>query len=430
MEKKHTTSGGGTEAPHWTEPIDVVRAKLDALMRRASSGVAIYEAVRDGADFVFADFNSAAEKIEGLPRERVVGRSVLEVFPGVCKFGLLEVFHRVWKTGQPEYHPVSVYKDKRITGWRQNYVCRLPSGQIMAIYDDVTQHKRSELAARMSEQCFRAIANYTYDWEVWVGPTGRVLWTNPAVARVTGYTIKELIGMRDYPEPIVHEEDRERILRAFRSALRGGTGKETHFRIQRKDGGTVWVEMSWQPIYDESSNSLGHRQSIRDITVRKKTEQALRQAEREKETILDSLTELVVHQDNDLKVVWANRAACESLGRTREQVIGQRCYHLWAEGEEPCKDCPVAKAIETGCQAEVEKTTPDGRTWVVRAVPIRDENDRIVGGTEIVQDISKYKRTQKALRELEQECRQLEAEVETSGDVSGEDGSETGDSER
>ncbi len=428
MEQESTGSEGRANAPHWTEPVDVVRAKLDAVMRCASSGVAIYEAVRDGADFVFADFNAAAEKIEGLPREQVVGRSVLEVFPGVQQFGLLEVFHRVWKTGQSERHPVSIYKDERITGWRQNFVCKLPSGQIMAVYDDVTQDKRSELAARMSEQCFRAIANYTYDWEVWVGPTGRVLWTNPAVARVTGYTVKELMGMGDYPEPLIHEEDLERVRRAFRSALRGGTGNEMHFRLRHKSGRTVWGEMSWQPIYDESSNSLGHRESIRDITARKEVESALRQAEREKETILDSLTELVVHQDKDLKILWANRAACESVGRARAQIIGQHCYHLWAEGDEPCKDCPVLEAIKTGCSAEVEKTTPDGRTWVVRAAPIRDEDGHVIGGAEVVQDITKYKKTQKALSELQQEYRRLEDETETSEDAPGKDDDESSES--
>ena len=414
MENKPNKGGGRTEAPHWTEPVDVVRAQLDGLMNHITSGVAIYEVVGDGEDFVFVDFNRAAEKIEQVKRSEIAGRSVLEIFPGVRDFGLLEVFRRVWQTGQPEQHPVSVYKDERISGWRQNYVCRLPNGWVMAVYDDVTQHKRSELAARMSEQCFRAIANYTYDWEVWVGPTGRVLWTNPAVARVTGYTVKELIAMPNYPESIVHEEDRDRVMRAFRSALKGGTGNDVHFRIRTREGKSIWAEMSWQPIYDESSNSLGHRESIRDITARKEAERALQQAQREKETILDSLTEVVVHQDRDLNVLWANQAACTSVGRTREEVIGQRCYQLWGEGDRPCSDCPVIKAIETGHGAELEKTTPNGHAWVVQAAPIRDEKGRVVGGAEIALDVTKYKRTEETLAELQRAYRQLKSELDAS----------------
>jgi len=413
MDGEQTRIESGTGPLDGAEPAGIIRAKLEALINHTASGVAVYEAVCAGEDFVFVDLNRAAEKIEHVKRSEVIGRAVTDVFPGVGEFGLLEVIRRVWKTGQAERHPISVYRDDRIAGWRENYVCRLPNGQIMAVYDDVTQHKRSELAARTSEQCFGAIANYTHGWEVWIGPTGRVLWTNPAVTRVTGYTLRELIAMGDYPEPLVHEDDRDRVMRAFRSALKGSSGSDVAFRLRRKDGTVIWVEMSWQPICDESSSSLGHRQSIRDITARKEVEHALRQAEREKATILDSLTELVVHQDKDLKILWANRAACESVGLPREQVIGQRCHQLWGEGEAPCRDCPVVKAIETGCRAEMEKSTPDGRTWSIQASPIFDEEGRIVGGAEIALDITKHKRTEEALEELEREYRRLEAETET-----------------
>jgi len=258
------------------------QAKFKALFDNVCSGVAIYEARNDGEDFVFVDFNPAAEEIDHIKKEELIGKSVTEVFPGVKEFGLFEVFQRVYKTGTPEHHPVSVYKDERIAGWRENYVYRLPSGQIVAIYDDVSERKHSELMTRMTDQCFRAIADYTYGWEVWVGPTSRVLWTNPAVKRVTGYSVKELTAMSDYPTSIVYGEDRERIGRAFRSALKGSTGNDVQFRIERKDGKIIWGAMSWQPIYDDKGNSLGHRESIQDITARKEAEQALEKAGQEK----------------------------------------------------------------------------------------------------------------------------------------------------
>ncbi len=267
---------------HPEDEINEYQAKFKALFDNVSSGVAIYEARNDGEEFVFVDFNRAAEEIDQIKKEELVGKSVAEVFPGVKEFGLLDVFHRVYKTGTPEHHPVSVYKDERIAGWRENYVYRLPSGQIVAIYDDVSARKRSELMTRMTEQCFRAIADYTYDWEVWVGPTSRVLWTNPAVERVTGYTIKELMAMSDYPTSVVYEEDRDRMDRAYRSALEGSTGNDVEFRLERKDGKIIWAAISWQPIYDDKGNSLGHRESIRDITARKEAEQALEKAEQEK----------------------------------------------------------------------------------------------------------------------------------------------------
>jgi len=267
-----------TDELHPEEELKEYQAKFKVLFENVCSGVAIYEARNDGEDFVFVDFNPAAEQIEHIKKEELVGKSVAEVFPGVKEFGLFEVFQRVFKTGVPEHHPVSVYKDERIAGWRENYVYRLPSGQIVAVYDDVSSRKRTELVARMTDQCFRAIADYTYDWEVWIGPPGRVLWTNPAAQRVTGYSIKEIMAMSDYPGSVVYEQDRKRIERAFRSALKGSTGNDVQFRIVRKDGKVIWVAMSWQPIYDDSGSSLGHRESIRDITARKEAEEALEKA--------------------------------------------------------------------------------------------------------------------------------------------------------
>ncbi len=275
------------------EELQEYQAKFNALFDNVSSGVAIYEAINNGEDFVFVDFNRAAEETEQIKKEEMIGKSVTEVFPGVKKFGLFDVFRRVYKTGVPEHHPVSTYKDERIAGWRENYVYKLPSGQIMAVYDDVTQRKHSELLTRMTDQCFRAIADYTYGWEVWISPGHRVLWTNPAVKRVTGYSVKELMAMSDYPNSVVYEEDRDRMERAFRSALKGSTGNDVEFRIERKDGKIIWAAMSWQQIYDDKGNSLGHRESIRDINDRKKAEQTLEKIEQEQEAELQALKALL-----------------------------------------------------------------------------------------------------------------------------------------
>ena len=398
MEAKSSKSAIPSAEPgHPEQEPAELQAKFKTLFENVSSGVAIYEARNEGEEFVFVDFNPAAEEIDQIQKQDLIGKSVAEVFPGVKEFGLFDVFRRVYRTGTPEHHPVSIYKDNRIAGWRENYVYKLPSGRIIAIYDDVTERKRSELAARMSEQCFRAIANYTYDWEVWVGPTGRVLWTNPAVQRVTGYTIKELTVMPDYPKPLVYEKDRDRIDRAFRSALGGSTGNDVQFRIQRKDGRIIWAEMSWQPIYDEEQKSLGHRESIRDVTARKDAENALQKAEQEKEKILDSLAELVAYQDRDMRILWANRVACESVNLTRDQITGRHCYQLWGEGDQVCLNCPVARAMQTGTTEQGERIASDGRAWFIQASPVRDDNGNITGAVEITLDITARKRTEERL---------------------------------
>lgn len=129
------------------------------LFNNMSSGVAVYEAKNlEASDFVFVDFNRAAERIEKIRKDKVIGRSLLEVFPGAREFGLLAVLQRVWQTGKPEHHPISLYTDNRLTGWRENYLYKLPSGEVVAIFEDVTAKKQAENKLAVESAVNRAVA--------------------------------------------------------------------------------------------------------------------------------------------------------------------------------------------------------------------------------------------------------------------------------
>jgi len=128
-----------------------------AVFENMSNGVAIFEAIGDGADFVFKDFNKAAEKIDNIKKEDVINKSVLTVFPGFKDCGLFEILKRVWRTGKPEDHPPMLYKDDRSISWRRYYVYKLPNGEIVFIYEDVTEQEQAiENQERLQRQLFHA----------------------------------------------------------------------------------------------------------------------------------------------------------------------------------------------------------------------------------------------------------------------------------
>ena len=127
-------------------------ARYRGIVEHTMNGVAVYRAIHKGEDFLFVDFNRAAERIEKIKRDEVIGKSVLKVFPGVKDFGLFEVMQRVWRSGKPEHHPVSMYKDERIIGWRDNFVYKLPSGEIVAVYSDETERKQREEALQKAHR--------------------------------------------------------------------------------------------------------------------------------------------------------------------------------------------------------------------------------------------------------------------------------------
>jgi PAS domain S-box-containing protein len=133
-----------TERQKVEEALRESEAEYRAIFENSKSAVAVYNVVDNGSNFIFKDFNKAAERIEKIKREDIIGSEVTEVFPGVVEFGLFEVFQRVWRTGKPEKLPVSIYQDERIWGWRENYVYKLPSGDVVAVYDDLTEIKQYE----------------------------------------------------------------------------------------------------------------------------------------------------------------------------------------------------------------------------------------------------------------------------------------------
>ena len=123
-----------------------------------SSVVAIYEVKNDGNDFILKDFNKAGERLAGCRKEDIVGKFIYRAGPGSREFGLLNVFKRVLKTGIPEHHPDSFYKDEILKKWFENYVYKLPTGDIVAVYDDITDRKQVEWALRESENKYRELS--------------------------------------------------------------------------------------------------------------------------------------------------------------------------------------------------------------------------------------------------------------------------------
>jgi PAS domain S-box-containing protein len=119
------------------------------------------------------------------------------------------------------------------------------------------------------------------------------------------------------------------------------------------------------------------------------------------EMILDSQLESIVYEDTDMRILWPNKSACESVNMTREELVGRHCYEIWAERLDPCMDCPIVEAMETGQPAFVEKSTPDGRSWFIRGYPVLDAKGEIIGALEITQDVTDRKRAEEEQKKLQ-----------------------------
>ena len=119
-------------------------ARFKAMFDNMSSGVVVYEALDDGRDFKILDANSANQKIEKIKKTDMKGKRISETFPDFMGNGLVDVLRRVWRKGNPDSCSITLFREDDTPSWREYYVYRLPSGEIVAIFDDITDKKKAE----------------------------------------------------------------------------------------------------------------------------------------------------------------------------------------------------------------------------------------------------------------------------------------------
>jgi len=125
---------------------------FQSLFENSANGIAIFTPTNNGQDFIFKDVNPAAENIDLLKKRDVIGKLVTEIFPTIKNFSLLSTMRNVNKTGIAERHPTALYKDLRISGYRDNYVFKTEHNEIVNIYYDRTEEKQIEESLRESEK--------------------------------------------------------------------------------------------------------------------------------------------------------------------------------------------------------------------------------------------------------------------------------------
>lgn len=157
--------------------------------------------------------------------------------------------------------------------------------------------------------------------------------------------------------------------------------------------------MPKKPTYEELEKRVKELEKVAD--ERSRTSKVFLTSDQEKEAILNNLMEHVIYQDTEMRILWANRAACESANLPYEEIVGHYCYEIWPKRSDPCSDCPVIKAMEMGQPQVIEKSTPDGRYWFIRGYPLRDRNGDIVGGIEVTLEITELKQAEEAVRKSE-----------------------------
>jgi PAS domain S-box-containing protein len=287
--------------------------KFRQLFSRMPSAVAIYDAVDGGQDFIIKDLNIAAEKIERISKDEVIGKRVTQVFPGVEDFGIFAVFQRVWRTGQPEYFPSARYSDDRDPGtWRESWVYKLETGEVVAIYHDITERKRAEEALRESESFNRVLVENLPEYVIVYGQDGKILYVNPALVRALGYNAEELVGtsVLSYVAP----ECRDIVTSKMIARREGDNPPAYEVDIVIHDGLRRSVIVKGTPIHYHDSPAI--LLLLIDITERKRDEELF-------QTVFENMGTALIIIEEDTTISHVNAEMETIWGYCREEIEGR-----------------------------------------------------------------------------------------------------------
>jgi PAS domain S-box-containing protein len=363
------------------------------LFESMKDGVAIYSPKNKGEDFVIVDFNKAAETISGLSRDQVIGQSLSDVFPGAKDVGLLDVLGRTWRSGEPTHHPVNRYRDDRIEIWVENFVYKLPSGDLVAVFTDETERKQAEEALKESEEWYRTLVEQSFDG-LFVQKEAKVIFANPRLCEMLGYSQEELEGTDHWK---LYHPDYQNLVRERAVARLQGENVIPKYGVKflRKDGSFFEGEINSKVI--NIKGQPGIQVWARDVSERKRSQEAQRRLA----TAVEQAAEAVVITDVSGTIEYVNPAFERISGYKREEVIGQN-PKLLSSGEH-----------DRLFYERLWNTINKGDVWVGRFInkrkdgslyhedstisPVRDSTGKIINFVAVKRDMTEHLELSKQL---------------------------------
>ncbi len=270
------------------------------------------------------------------------------------------------------------------------------------------KQKRDLQQLLMSERRWRLLVEYNNDAITMVAKDGTILYENPALNVMSGYSPEELIGQNVFS--LLHLDDQETVAHSFQEIIsHPGRKIITQVRFTRKDGTCCWVEATNINCLDDPD--LGAIVTYyRDITQRKEDEEALRKNEKQLQALVTSLDDIVFEVDDSgiyLNVWTANE---DMLFQPRGNSVGRRFDEVFGEEASRPFFRLLRLCLESGIPQNLEYPVylPGGERWFnARCTPIHYTNQTSKTVSILVRDVTQQKQAEELLKESEKMFREL-----------------------
>ena len=384
------------------------------LVNTINSGVAIYKVINDGkfgSDYIIQEFNEFSLKHEQMEEKDVIGKSLKDIRPNIDEYGLIDTFRTVWKTGESASFPAKVYVDGKYSNYYENRVFRLPSGEIVAIYDDVTVRENATTKIKASQERFdlamKASRDGLFDWNLITNE----IYYSPGWKRMLGYEYDEIPNDFSIWETNTHPEDTERSWQMQQEMINHKRDRfELEFKMKHKNGHWVDILSRAEAIFNENGIAVRIVGTHVDISDRKRVERELQESKETYKTLVETASDAIYLMAEDGTIIDTNQSACDILGKNRDEIIGQSIDSIDSNYPveaflEFWKDVPLNKQIIF----ESTHQHKNGSLVPVELSAKKYKLDDKIYFYGIARDITERKQAEKALQESEADLRRAQA---------------------
>lgn len=288
---------------------------------------------------------------------------------------------------------------------------------ILGTITDITERKQMEEALRTSEELYRLINENVTDVINVVDMNLRPIYMSPSITRLLGYSVEESMSrsMEDSLTPASWEIAAEDMAQQM-VAWNKGRADDSRLRLRelefyRKDGSTVWVEVTVSILYDLEGKPIALVNVLRDITERRQAQEFLMQSRERLSGFMDAATDAFLLLDSELNLVETNKTALDMLRVKRKDVIGRNILKLSPYVKKARRYKKYLEVIRTGRPFVDEITTGqrfDDKYLSVKAFKVGE------GLGIIITDVTERRNMERKLRESEEKLKRY---LENSPDI-------------
>ena len=334
-----------TERKRAEEDLRKSEARWRLSLENMIEGYAIHEGIFDKSgrmvDFRYIEFNPAAQKIVGIAREDIIGKTAMALFPNITERGLMARYAEVMESGEATYIDDFYYSGDILDKAFDISCFPIGDRHFVCVFRDITERSRTEEALQESEKRFKALAE-TSPLAIYasVGKDEVGEYINSTFTKLFGYTLEEIPSVKAwwplaYPDEDYRNQIRSKWQRQVKHAIETQTNTEPlEVIVTTKDGSKK--NIAWTFITAGNRNwTCGL-----DLTERKQAEAALRESEARYRALVENAPGIVYSFSNLRGGTYYSSRTAEILGYTPEQLYAQPM--LWRDSIHP-DDLPLVE---------------------------------------------------------------------------------------